>query len=225
MIKFLIHSLLVLAAILAGIFLSFYYSRIIDFVKNSAPVAGVGENTRLKIESPVFSFDQAPLESQKAQITALFGGVFWQSRTASQAAEIKSPVSLAQGEEISTGDNGGVTILFPAGQTVSLEADTKVNLIQTLPKNLVFEQSLGSAIYLNTEVEPISIKAASLLTTLALGKIKISVSPSLPQIIIAVQDGQATAAYNNQQNVTQVKKINPGQTAVYNTIFRTFIFE
>ncbi|MFA9289210.1 MAG: hypothetical protein ACEQSA_05020, partial [Weeksellaceae bacterium] len=63
-------------------------------------------------QSQAFDLAEAPKETLRAQITSLEGDVKWQSRVATEPAELKEPRKLQQGEEILTEEDATVELSF-----------------------------------------------------------------------------------------------------------------
>lgn len=167
-------------------------------------------------KKPTFSIETPPKNSIKGTIESLSGTVKWESRTATQAAEITKPVTISQGESLETGEDGNVTIIFPEIASISLSSQSKISISQTLPANFVFDQKEGSASYEKTGEIPISIRAFHLLTTLNTGKLTLTVDKENAEISIDVKKGSATVAFNNLENVSTVIDIEEGEKFTYN---------
>ena len=90
-----------------------------------------------------FSLSEAPADSLRATITRLSGEVTWESRTASSASPLTAPRILQQGEILTTGQSGTASLTLADTCSITLSPDTELNLIQTLPANIVLEIPLG----------------------------------------------------------------------------------
>jgi hypothetical protein len=158
--KYLILTVIPVLLIAVGGFL-FYKSRNRDIVEVPTPTAiSVTKNT------PTFSIENAPSQSLKGEITTMSGEVDWQGRTATVSSQINSPQAVQQGENLTTGASGSLTLTFPNSCTINYSKNTEIDIIQTLPANVVFSQVSGTGEFIVNGSYPISIRVSSLLTEL-----------------------------------------------------------
>lgn len=174
-----------------------------------------GEAVKPILAKTVFSLEKAPVNSITGKIASLSGSVAWQSRVSPKAILINSPQKLQQGEELETRYNGQAAINFPKAATITASADTQLNFVQTLPANFVVQQKTGSAVFEKKGDIPVSIIALNLLINIDSGKSEIYVDPENSQIIISVEEGSATAAFNDTQNTTNILTIDEGSEYVF----------
>lgn len=162
-----------------------------------------------------FSLDKAPSNSLVGVITTMSGEVLYESRMATESAVITKSQEIQQGESVSTGNDGKLIINFKDAVEIILEDNSGVNIIQTLPANLVFKQTLGFVTYKKIGTYPVSIRVGHLLIENK-GEIKISFTKDSPITTILIINGSATIAYNNLNNVSKVVKLEAGQSLQFN---------
>jgi hypothetical protein len=167
-----------------------------------------------------FSLQKAPLNSIKGKVISLSGDVNWLSRTATQSASLENPRIIQQGEELSTGENGTITVDFPSFANLSLSSDSHVSMIQLLPTNFVFNQYKGTIVYDSLGKTTVSVISPSLLTNLKKGTIEVSTDQDTTTTTVTAQKGTATVAYEDSNNQSNVITILEGQQFIFDTSLR-----
>lgn len=160
-----------------------------------------------------FSLGSAPHDTLRGDITSLSGTVQWQSRTATQPAQLRTPRQIQQGEELRTGKDGSVSVQLSNGPLVTLSPDTHVNFIQTLPTSIVLLQDQGIVTYETDRA--VSVLSLDLLTMLQKGKMTISVSSDQTTVSNTILNGLATEAYNDANAITTVTSVSPGEKFIF----------
>jgi len=203
------NILIFLAYFLLGIFLIFSFRKFTQAISSQ----------KLKSPLPIFSFslDNAPSESLKGQLISLTGEVDWQSRTATEPAKITKPILIQQGEGIKTLDTGTATIVFPKAVNIIISPKTELNIIQTLPNNILIGQNNGFTDYKKLGESPLSVRTNDLLVKINQGEITISVSENQPYITVDVINGSVTAGYNDINFITRVLNISSGKSLLFKT--------
>lgn len=158
-----------------------------------------------------FSVLTPPLESLKAKVSSFTGKVKWQSRIATEAAEVKSLKEIQQGEQIETKENGSLIVEFPNVWRINISPNSKLDFAQSLPANLVIAQKDGRAQYQKLGENILSVRAMHLLIEQISGDMVITIDKDSAQVFINVKKGSATLAYNDDQNVSQVIQVKTGQ--------------
>ncbi|HKB88376.1 MAG TPA: hypothetical protein VKC53_01865 [Patescibacteria group bacterium] len=171
-----------------------------------------------------FSLEKAPSQSLVGTITQISGEVGYESRNATEVAKINSPVSVQQGESLITGTDGSLVLIFEKAAEVDLFADTSLDVIQTLPADLVFAQTTGSVTYKKLSDIPVSIRSHHLLIENN-GDISVSINKLKPIITLTVNSGSATIAYNNIYNISRLFSVTMGQTVTFNDDTRRVVVE
>lgn len=161
-----------------------------------------------------FSIANPPSASLVGNITALSGSVLWQPRTANKPQAIYQPQSIQQGEELLT-QNGTVTVAFPNTATVQLSKNAHISIIQTLPVDIVFQQSQGEVTYTALGSLPVSVRGLDILVSLKSAKGTVAVDPQKQLVIVLVKDGSVTAAYTDSNNTTQVLTVSQGKNLIF----------
>lgn len=169
-----------------------------------------------------FSLEKAPSESITGTIAALSGQVLWTSRTADTSLFITHSQSIQQGEELATGNTGKATIAFPGEVTINMAKNSDVNIIQTLPANIVIEENNGNVIYekIATSI-PISVRGLDLLVNIDSGQSSIAVDKTNALVNLFVKSGSVTVAYTDTNSTSHVISIKTGQTITFNNNTKT----
>jgi hypothetical protein len=195
--------------LLLGIFIIFSYKKINEIINSNKLKTPLPESS--------FSLETAPNDSLKGTITSLSGDVSWQSRIATEPAKITKPIQVQQGEKILTKEKSLASIVFSNRVTIIIQPKTEIDLIQTLPENIVIGQNIGNAEYIKTNNNSLSIRTLDLLIKINQGNIKVSVSENQPYIIISVKSGSITLGYNDINYITQVVNVETGKQLTFRT--------
>lgn len=189
------------------------------FIKNhSVPKAIISIDKKEPNFKPTqFSLDQAPSESIRGTITQMDGEIWRQSRTATEPAKLIEPIIVQQGETLIASDEGKLTIEFNPGATVILFPNSKLEIIQTLPLNLVFNQTKGIGQYQVSGTNPITVRSFNLIVNIDNGLINIDTDEETGAIILGLKTGQATVAYNSPEFESRVWELEPGDVFEYDS--------
>ena len=163
-----------------------------------------------------FSLENPPSNSLKGKVAAQTGQVFWKSRVATESSSLSPETRIQQGEEVETGEGGNLTIEFAGVRSLNILSKSRVNVIQTLPDNLVFQQTDGTVIYKNTSGLPLAVRSLGLLTQFVSGEVKITINKSTSIVTLEVTKGSATAAYNDLKFISHTLTINEGKVLTFN---------
>jgi len=143
------------------------------------------------------------------------GEISWQSRTATESAKISSSIAIQQGEKLSTGQASRLSLVFPDAGSVDFSENTEIEIIQTLPANLVFSQTSGIGEYTKTGNFPVSIRAKNFLVEID-GDLIVSFDPKRPVVILTLKSGKAVVAYNDLRFVSHEVTLVPGKIYTFN---------
>lgn len=172
----------------------------------------------LKTVAP-FSVETPPPKSKRGTIT-MSGDVEWQSRGATEPARLAERDEALQGEEYWTKETGNMTIRFPDIVDITIDPNTHINLVQTLPEHFVLLQDSGAAAYQKSPAAaPIAIRALHLLIQQNDGELDVVFDGPLITLIVA--SGSITVAYNDSNNSSQLVTIKDGNTYSFNDETRT----
>jgi len=203
------NILIFIAYFLLGIFLIFSFRQLtetINFHELNSPLAQFS-----------FSLDAPPSQSLQGAVTSLSGEVQWQSRIATEPAKITKPRQVQQGEEVKTLDSGQLTIVFPEIAGITVFPKTEIDIIQTLPTNILIGQNSGATDYKNLNGNPLSVRSQNLLIKINQGEIMISVDENNPYITADVISGSVTAAYNDINFITKLIDVSSGESLLFRT--------
>lgn len=200
-------------------FLFFIFSLLLGIALMFAIKTGVRQTTKIvnpNSKSFSFSLEKAPGESIKGNITSLSGNVGWQSRTATETAQITSLQAVQQGEAVETKDNGKMTLQFGNVFAADLSPNTFLNIVQTLPTQFVIDQSKGKTDFIKLGQTPLTVRSYRLLITINSGNTLIETNEKKGIITATVKKGSITVAYNNiKQETTSVLTINEGDQYIF----------
>lgn len=158
-----------------------------------------------------FSLLDAPKMSLKARITNFSGEVNWKSRIGDDFEKVISPsLSLQQGESLKTGIDGEITINFDQVSEIILGNSSSIDIVQTIPNDLVFSQYDGKIEYKKLSSIPVSVRAKRLLIEV-LSVTKIQIDGDLISVW-----GDAKIAYNNNANITKVLEVPKNKSLIFN---------
>ena len=203
------NILIFIVYFLLGIFLIFSFRHLtetINFHELNSPLAQFS-----------FSLDTPPSQSLQGAITFLSGEVEWQSRTATEPAKITKPRQVQQGEEVKTLDSGQLTIVFPEIAGITVYPKTEIDIIQTLPTNILIGQNSGTADYKKLDNNSLSVRSQNLLIKINQGEIMISVDENKPYITANVITGSVTVAYNDMNFITKLIAVSSGESLLFRT--------
>ncbi len=170
-----------------------------------------------------FNIADAPKNTLRGKITTLSGDVKWQSRIATEAATINEPITVQQGEDLETGNNGILQLEFEKTAKISISPKSHLSIVQTLPADLVFDQPTGVVDYIKTGTSPLSVRSYSLLVTINDGETNISTDKDKLLITIDVKKGDDIAAFNDLENISNVIPIQEGNVYVFSDERRSLI--
>ena len=194
---------------LLGFFLIFSFkkvSRILNSQQLKTPIA-----------QSLFSLDTAPSESLKGTIVSLLGEVDWQSRIATEPAKINKPMQIQQGEKIVTKEKSQAAVTFSDIININIYPKTEINFIQTLPRDILIEQTSGKSEYEKLNNNSISIRSLGLLTKINQGKIIVTINETRPYVSVDVKDGSVTIGYNDLNFATQVLEVKSQKRIIFQT--------
>lgn len=163
-----------------------------------------------------FSIKDAPSKSLKAAIKSFSGEALWESRIATQPAQLTHTILIQQGEKLSTGKDGKITLSFTAADDITINPDSDLSIVQTLPSHIVLEQTHGTVNYANSDDSTLSIRTLHILTIVTQATMTIAVDDSTHDIVISVEKGNVTLAYNNKDNISTLINLSQGKRYNYN---------
>ncbi|MBI3980725.1 hypothetical protein HY345_01885 [Candidatus Microgenomates bacterium] len=150
-----------------------------------------------------FSLENAPTESLKATISSISGEILWQSRTATEpGALLSKDLPIQQGEKLIASKSGSLTLNFDLAGELSLFPNTEIEIVQTLPVNLVFKQTQGVVDY-ESKANTFAVLINRLLVSFSNAAANVSVNDTTGVITVKVYRGQVTAAYNDKNFLSQ----------------------
>ena len=167
-----------------------------------------------------FSLEQAPINSLRGEIISLTGIPYWESRIATEPAVLREEIAVQQGEKLIASDSGTITVKFASAGSVKLFPKSEIDIIQTLPVNLVFAQKKGKVEYTSLGSSPFSIRSFHLLLTIPKGKVIMNVDDATESITAEVVEGEIIAAFNSPEFVSQTMSASAGQMVYFSDVTR-----
>lgn len=168
-----------------------------------------------------FSIEPPPKEARTGTVSTMSGQILWESRIATQPAEIKELKQVQQAETLETGKDGQVIVTFTDDASVTLSPDSKIEFLQTLPVNFVFRQSKGEINYIKKGTIPLTVRSLHLLMAFSDGEYVITTDAGKHTLELTVKKGLVKAAYNNLQYETQTVEIKEGEKYLFDDDTRT----
>lgn len=167
-----------------------------------------------------FSLDKAPKNALNGAISRLEGTVKWSSRTATVPAILQRETRLQQGEDVETGSDGRVSFAFGSVADIALQSDSRVEITQTLPENIVLRQTAGDATY-TSALSPVSVRIMHLILLANGGTFRVAEDSETGEITVRAVKGTVSLGYNdlNYQSITE--KLQEGDVYVYDDTSRT----
>ena len=162
-----------------------------------------------------FSLENAPDKTLKATISTVSGEILWQSRTATEPSILLTKdLAVQQGEKLIASKSGTLTLNFDLAGELSLFPDTEIELVQTLPVNLVFNQTKGTAEY-ESRANTFAVLVNRLLLNFLKANVKVSIDNTKGIITVKVNQGEVIAAYNNQNFVSQRVELQENEGFIF----------
>jgi len=209
-----------LGALLA---LIFYYWQSHRFSEPKI-ITQIESEKSIQYQDTAFSITQAPRDSLQGQITKISGEVSRQSRAGISSALLGNSALLQQGEKLITNEDGTISFNIASKSAVTMRPQSELEIIQTLPVNLVFWQISGRAEYESLSDTPVSIRSLNLILNLNKGLCRIHTDREAGEITITLTKGNAAVAYNSIDYVSKVWQMEAGDTFVYNSSKRQGYF-
>jgi hypothetical protein len=168
-----------------------------------------------------FSLEDAPSDSLKGEITTMTGNVFWQSRIATEPAQLTRERDILQGENLITKNTGTLTLSYNNAAEITVSPNSELAVIQTLPANIVLTQKSGIADYHKIGTIPLSVQASNLLINQEKGMMTISIDDVHSSITVNVKEGNVSMAYTDSENTSVVSNVAAGNAFVFDTDLQT----
>lgn len=162
-----------------------------------------------------FSMEDAPSDALKGKIASMSGEVLWQSRVASEPARLDQPQEILQGENIVTRNTGSVALNFNDAAIITIDPDSELDIVQTLPANLVMTQKSGSILYQKPGIVPVSVKTGGLLVNQEEGTMRITFDVQQATVTVNVTEGKARVAHTDEEDTSVVREVTSGDSFVY----------
>lgn len=191
----------------------------IFFFQRNRPVAAIPiviEATKKSNWQPSkFSLEEAPADSLRGEIISLTGEVEWQSRIATEPGQLPVGIKIQQGEKLVTKESGNIAVKFAAAGTMTMFPEAEVEIVQTLPVNLVFNQLKGKTRYLVGGSSLLSVRNFNLIVNVSSGLITIKTDIEAGEVTLSLKAGQATVAYNSPEFESKRWELEPGDDFVF----------
>jgi hypothetical protein len=173
------------------------------------------------LSESAFSVEDAPSDSLRGHIATMSGEILWQSRVATAPAALITQPEILQGENIVTKETGTIVLDYKNAARITIQPDSELDIVQSLPANLVMTQQSGTITFEKLGSVPLSVKSSNLLVNQDQGKMSITVSPDQTSVTVDVLEGTAHAAYTDENNTSQVTEIPEGNEFVFDISTQT----
>lgn len=211
--------ILFIVSILIGLGILIGYNRIIPRQANSPLTLSPSPTlTTLAFE---YDIKKAPPRSIKASITTSSGEMLWESRSATEPAQLTENITIQQGESIGTGPDGEIDLSLGEHVQIIVANDSLISLTQTLPESIVLTHQKGTVTYtLSSNDQPTSIRVGRLLVRLEKGSLTIEIDEDTDTILVESTEGKAHIAYNDADFDTQYINLSQKETFIYDRASR-----
>ena len=166
-------------------------------------------------QEKLFSIDPPPKQALVGNVTSTTGQIFWQSRTATQSAQVKDLKIVQQAELLGTGKDSSASLVFKDAVSINASSESQIEFLQTLPINFVFRQNNGAIIYEKNGTIPLSIRSLHLTMSVSNGKISLTTDMEKHIITLDVLDGSVKLGYNDVDYNTQTQVVDKGQRYIF----------
>lgn len=158
-----------------------------------------------------FSLVNPPSMALFGSVTNLTGEVMWQGRIFDNLIKVNELESITQGEIVKTGEDGFLNIEFADKASIEILPNSKLEIVQTIPNNLVFYQHQGEVNYIKNSDIPVSVRS---------GRVLIDISEDLNLKVASSGfiyiKGNGKMAFNNKTNDTQVVELFGDKSIIFN---------
>ncbi len=172
-----------------------------------------------------FNIAVPPKNSLVGQLEAMSGEVYWQSRVATEPAQLSNTRPIQQGENLMTGENGQGAVTFSQRGSLQLSRSSAIELIQTLPGKFVFNQLAGTVDYYNNETGVWSVRVLHLLIIINQGEVRVAIDKDTGMVTATVVKGTARIGYNDREYNSQVMNLKADERFVFNDHSRDGVVE
>ncbi|NTU73881.1 hypothetical protein HGB07_07015 [Candidatus Roizmanbacteria bacterium] len=207
--------LLFFAAIIVGAATVIVLWRLLPFHLPAHQTTKPALNTSLPL-----SIATPPSSSLAGTIVSHTGTINWTSRVGTTSTLLTKSV-LWQGEDVETGSDSTLQVVFPGDEYIEMTGNSVINLIQALAANIVVIQKKGSVTYTASGSTPLSVRSFHLLLQLSKGKMTVFTDDENSQVTVKMLSGSGEMAFNNKNNVTQ--RLTISGLGIYDDEARTFV--
>lgn len=207
--------LLIVIFILGSVIASVMYALVNRNVPVN-PVAVVSDPTPTPSRT-AFSIENPPSESISGTITDISGDMWLVPRESTEPAKLAGTELIKQGEKLIASDSGQITVTFPQLGQMRMIPESEVDVVQTLPVDLVFQHYKGTTEYERIGTVPLSVRSFRLLVSVTEGRIRVTTDEEQHTVSVEVLRGQATAAYNNPEIISTLVTIGEGEEFFFNS--------
>ena len=134
-----------------------------------------------------------------------------------EIAKLTEAITIQQGETLIASDEGKLTVSFNPAATITLFPETQVEIIQTLPLNLVFNQTKGIGQYQVSGASPVTIRGFNLIVNIDEGLLNIDTDEETGVITLSLKTGAAKVGYNSPEFDSKVWSLEPGDIFEYDS--------
>ena len=164
-----------------------------------------------------------PSSALIGKIVQMNGEVKRQARDKEEFEKITDSSDILQGESVRTLRNSRVTIEFTDFASIILSQNSQLDLINLIPDNFLFQQSIGN---INFKVSPGKTFSNRILHSLiSISDGETIISNDEDSVTIQVKSGRAKVAFVDLDNQTQVFELATGDKALIDDTQRRLVFD
>lgn len=169
-----------------------------------------------------FSIETPPRLSLKGKVASLSSNVFYISRSSSQEQIFNPDQQVLQGETIISSNSANIQFSFYQDNLVKLSEKTSLEIIQSLPNNIVYKQISGNAYY-KISNQKTSVIITPLLLFSDSGEFTISIDDKRKILKVTVSQGEITIAFNDTQYNSIVKSFKKRETLSFDLVNKQIV--
>lgn len=179
----------------------------------------IANNPKSEFKPQILRYNPSPpTMSVSGSVTDLSGIVEKSNRNSTQSSQIRTGARILQGESITTGPNSSATINYPITGKFMIKSTTEAVFVNTIRESFLIWLKNGQLSYLlKKESLPISVRASGILIQVSGGSGDIDNQAEESILRVRNVSGLVKIGFEDSDNQTRIRILNPGQSATINT--------
>jgi hypothetical protein len=154
-----------------------------------------------------------PKQSLRGVVKDLDGSVVISKRDELSGRQAVTGDTITDGESILTETDSVVTIAFAPLGAISLDPDSQISFVSTLPSSFLLEQHRGTVGYQVGDRQVITVRTQGIVFEVQGGDVILESNQIEEYVTVNVRTGVVKLAYLNAAQETQVHTVSKGETA------------